>query len=533
MIAKLILGYTIPRFLCTHFLERPRVCHELRSVRLVALNLFNMRRNILIVLLLGVAVKDCLATGETDKEYQQDENGQQDEATLRVLGASGARWLTQESLWGSLTTLHDGELEAKVLPMATSNSTGRIFFYLMGEQEHSATTLSLSQAALTPDLFSIAGCGTLENAVDAQFPSCAKIALQGTVYPCVYKDNVDEEVSVTQVGENCEEVGQAALFEKHPTMETWPENHNFRVHELVLEHDIWFIARPGGSFYVTLDDYFSTDPQVNQFQGQPVDKPDSVPDEEKQVPNWEERAHRARWVVKHALWTTLSTVSSQDSEDIGTFANIRSVVDGHDAASSTGQPSFYLPDVDQSALDIAENADVALTFSEASLAQLVTPEGHTCGGQDAGWPTCAQVILYGTATPVEGDVKNQVLKSFEATHVLAPYLANGGSHMSGTYYQLQVNRVVILDYFGGRKEVDLNEYLTFDFSASGSVGVSKLSASSVSNGLWLLSGFMMGLLVGAYKSLDFCCFKANRNTRKYDGVEDLELSNKYQDKEMM
>ena len=202
----------------------------------------------------------------------------------------------------------------------------------------------------------------------------------------------------------------------------------------------------------------------------PVAKDDST------MPIWSDRAARARWIVHNSFWTTISTISSSSSEQGGnnedldendppkTFGNIRSVTDGASSQSSTGQPIFLLPDVDPSAKDIINgDGSIILTFSEASLAERVTQDGKTCGGQDVGMPTCGQVALYGKAVRVNGHIQKTAMKNFEKTHPLAPWLANGGSHMEGGYYTIALEKVLILDYFGGVAEVDVEEYLAYSF----------------------------------------------------------------------
>ena len=370
-----------------------------------------------------------------------------------INNAGVARWMAEEASWGTLTTSvnpfdtdAEKDLFAGVSTFAASQEDGRIFFFLMDEVHLHGSALTLSQAAMTPGLFPVAGCGSMESAVDAQDPRCAKITYRGSIHPCSAEHSV---------GENCDEIGSQVLFEKYPIMADFPDDHNFHVHEFVVD-SIWMIANFGGGGDVTSEEYHAAEPETHNIMGgSSVDAMDVL---NKEPPAWEDYAARARWIVHHSLFTSVSTRTDDDT----TFGNIRSITDGETLAKSTGLPKFYLPDVDPTAVDIQNENKLVLTFSEAALAQLVNDDGETCSGQMAGMPTCAQLSLYGKAIPNED---TDVLEHFGSYHPLAPWLAEGGSHMSGNYYTLEIEKIVLLDYFGGPKEVDVQEYLDYAFSS--------------------------------------------------------------------
>merc|ERR1719443_691415 len=112
-------------------------------------------------------------------------------------------------------------------------------------------------------------------------------------------------------------------------------------------------------------------------------------------------AGHARWIVSKSLWSTLSTISSDDKEQ--PFGNVRSVVDGMCLMASSGLPVFYLPAPDPSTVDIGSNAKIALSFTEAALAERVGSDETPCGGKDAEDPTCAKLTLIGQAERLEDE----------------------------------------------------------------------------------------------------------------------------------
>ncbi|KAG7372844.1 pyridoxamine 5'-phosphate oxidase [Nitzschia inconspicua] len=407
--------------------------------------------------------------------------------------ASIARWVLQEAKWATLTTLSGSPLEpnrddgsssllsANILPFAADHDTGRLFFYLLGDQHHHEATLTVSQASLNPSLFSIAGCGVDANSVvDAQDPRCAKISVSGSLHPCSASHSVPED---------CQTTGIQALFQSHPSMKDWPDDHNFVVHELIpFDDGFWMLANFGGGSAISRELYGSVEAAPHSIEGgsavyvpplSPHEKNNGSPSD---MPFWGNHAARARWVVHNSMWTTVSTIHHrndvQEETNVASevsFGNIRSVTDlgGLHMSSSNGLPVFYVPDVDPTAVDMnAHQMEVALTFTEAAIANRVTDTGLICAGQDVGMPTCAQVTLYGTAKVLEAESSsyNAALSHFSKTHPLAPWLSQGGSHMGGHYYTIELSRVAILDYFGGVVDVPVKEYLTVTFEDQSQIG---------------------------------------------------------------
>lgn len=418
--------------------------------------------------------------------------------------ASTARWLTTQSSWGTLSTrseevfgqeqdAENSDMLAVVLPFAADDGNeGRIFFYLMGETHLHGSALTLSQAALVPDLFSVPGCGSENSAVDPQDPRCIKLAISGSVHPCT---------ATLDVGPNCQEIGWKALLEKHPTMAHWPKDHDFHVHEFVVQDNMWMIASFGGASSIPPEEYTRATATEHTITGGESVTPSTIPAQDKIVPKWNNFATRARWITHHSKWSTIAAVVAPSEEMISSssvFGNIRSIADGINLSTSTGCPKFYLPDADALAINMKANDNhIVISLSEASLAQRVGDnDGRPCGGQEL--PLCAQVALYGKAVPISFD--RDLANQFKHTHPLASWMAEGGSHMSGSYYTIDISKVVILDYFGGFHEIGVEDYLNSKPSMLDG-GYETMDKNSWWNGhpiVWSATGFLLGWLVARY-----------------------------------
>jgi hypothetical protein len=265
--------------------------------------------------------------------------------------------------------------------------------------------------------------------------------------------------------EQSEIIAKEALFSTHPSMEHWPQDHDFHAHEMVLD-SVWMIANFGGGSEISAEEYYQTEPSHHHIS----EADDIMPlptDNIIKIPDWNNTVARARWITHHSRWGTVST--TQHNYHQGQyFGNVRSVTDGAYCESSTGRPIFQFPDVDPAAKDLVHtDHKIAITFSEASIAARVSSEtGTPCNGEDVGSPTCGQVVLYGQAVPINSSSVHfhHALGWFKQTHPLAPWLSEGGSHMTGTYYTIEIGKILILDYFGGYHEVSVGDYLQYDMS---------------------------------------------------------------------
>eukprot|EP00549_Striatella_unipunctata_P011139 CAMPEP_0118704338 /NCGR_PEP_ID=MMETSP0800-20121206/19175_1 /TAXON_ID=210618 ORGANISM="Striatella unipunctata, Strain CCMP2910" /NCGR_SAMPLE_ID=MMETSP0800 /ASSEMBLY_ACC=CAM_ASM_000638 /LENGTH=421 /DNA_ID=CAMNT_0006606207 /DNA_START=287 /DNA_END=1552 /DNA_ORIENTATION=+ len=391
--------------------------------------------------------------------------------------------------------LHDestASLTAGVVPFA--QDSGRLFFYLIGAKSIDGVALTLSEASLNPNLFSIGACGDEGSEMDAEDPRCAKLTISGDLRPCA--------------ADSCS-VGEAALFKTHPAMKDWPASHHFTVHELSVKN-IWMIANYGGGVVLTPVEYFDATPASFHLEeelklAEPHDAQIHDVRITEEIPDWSDKVARSRWVVHNSLWTTVSTISTRLE---GTaFGNIRSVTDGVDESDSTGLPIFYLPTPDPTNIDIEKLNEIVLTFSEASVSQRVNNQGQVCDEKDPGDPLCAQVVIQGKAVPLK-DIK-RAMSAFKATHPLAPWLAEGGAHTGGQYFTIEISTISILDYYGGPTSVSVDDYLSYSGGSSPSSNEAPVKNAEKKKPLvldemssaamllfMLLASFLGGLFVG-------------------------------------
>ena len=168
-------------------------------------------------------------------------------------------------------------------------------------------------------------------------------------------------------------------------------------------------------------------------------------------------AARARWLVYNSLWTSIGTVSVRLEGK--PWGNVRSVADGV-GSNSTGLPALYVPTPDPTHIDLNANPHATLSFSEAALAERVSPQGGLCGGMDPEDPTCARLHMYGTLrvlNKTEDLAKAAV--DLCARHPLATWLCHGGAHTGGNYYTIDLTSLVFLDNYGGAAKLSVEDYL--------------------------------------------------------------------------
>lgn len=390
--------------------------------------------------------------------------------------AETARWIVAHGNWGYVTTFASPKqgsaastLKASVLSFSDgaslSLSTGRLFFFVMGgelgEGGGQSAALTISQAALNHTT----SCEAQQ--LDPEDPRCAKLTISGTL---------------TAATGDAEALGRACLFARHPQMAHWPPGHRFQVCELKID-DIWLIDFYGGAGAIAPPLYFKVKPRhhvpswppslvepepslIPAFPWEPrppvvtrrrSGAPGGGAADPRSPPAGSEAAKRARWLVYHAVWASLGTVSVRLKGR--PWGNVRSVADGV-GANSTGLPVLYLPTPDPTAADIEADARATLSLSEASLRERVTPAGLLCGGRDPEDPTCARLHLSGTLRRLSdaGEVA-RAEESLGARHPFAPWLAQGGAHTGGDYFTIELESLVFFDNYGGPAELSVEDYL--------------------------------------------------------------------------
>lgn len=127
--------------------------------------------------------------------------------------------------------------------------------------KNSAASLTLSEASLTQQCV---GDENLQQACDVSLiqsqdaiggdpenPMCARLTITGKL------------VELTSAFESI----QSSFFQRHPQMQTWPENHNWKILKLEIE-ELWLIDHFGGATIMTPETYYAANIslQVDSFQ---------------------------------------------------------------------------------------------------------------------------------------------------------------------------------------------------------------------------------------------------------------------------
>ena len=361
--------------------------------------------------------------------------------------AETARWIINNARWGYVTSLKDSKPQGQVLSIA--DSSGRPFFYLMGGAGDAfSASLTISQAAL--DLTATSN-SCQASKLDPEDPRCAKLTVSGTMTKAMGDDIA---------------LGKAALFAKHPAMKQWPVGHGFTVYELKLT-DLWMIDFYGGGGAIDTKMYYAAKPKHNVPKWPPhsgaaaaYPRLSPLPSSTAAAPPpHNATARRARWLVSHATWASIGTISVHLGG--AAWANVRSVADGV-GANSTGLPYFYLPTPDPTAVDIRANSHATVSVSEAALHERVDASGKACGGMDAEDPSCARLHISGTLKPLTGADKGRAEAALGSRHPLAPWLASGGAHTGGNYFTIEASSLTFLDWYGGPAKLSVKDYLAAD-----------------------------------------------------------------------
>jgi len=356
--------------------------------------------------------------------------------------AEEARWLVQTATWGTLSWL-----ESEVSSMVTSfgEHEGTMFIYIPYGDDFPAS-MTISEAQLNPLQFEGAKCGP-NGDLDPEDPRCGKLTLSG-----VFEKVVDDETK---------KIGQDALFTSHPAMKDWPDDHGFTMLKLNLS-DLWMIANFGGGGAILSEEYYAATPAHHPVVGFGNRKMTQNLVSRKLVrPNFKGSEDHARWLVSQSLWTTVSTDASDRLGNGLAWGNIRSVTDGECIFASSGLPVFYLPAPDPTTVDVVANSNIALSFTEAALHDLVGEDGKVCGGSDPEDPTCAKLSLHGTARKLEDNDMEYALKSFGTTHPRASWLSSGGAHTGGDYYTIDVTDMEFFMNYGGMAEITVEDYINW------------------------------------------------------------------------
>eukprot|EP00526_Cylindrotheca_closterium_P019856 CAMPEP_0113644594 /NCGR_PEP_ID=MMETSP0017_2-20120614/23472_1 /TAXON_ID=2856 /ORGANISM="Cylindrotheca closterium" /LENGTH=231 /DNA_ID=CAMNT_0000556217 /DNA_START=15 /DNA_END=710 /DNA_ORIENTATION=- /assembly_acc=CAM_ASM_000147 len=174
-----------------------------------------------------------------------------------------ARWMVHSLDWGILATIST-RLGGDTSPIPFGNvysfvdgtcekSTGTPYFYgtymdqsYTDSLTHETVSLTLSEASLSSvcterDAFTSCTLGTKYG--DPENPVCARLTLTGKF------------IALTEGTEEYN-FAKEAIFERHPTMEDWPDNHEWVIAKIDIE-DVWLIDFFGGASILTPEEYFA------------------------------------------------------------------------------------------------------------------------------------------------------------------------------------------------------------------------------------------------------------------------------------
>jgi len=167
-----------------------------------------------------------------------------------------ARWMGHVSTWGVLSTT-SVRTEGTSLGVAfgnpnsfvdgsTSNSTGRLFFYVSDLDASMQDIAQDSRCSFTLSeewIESKNGKKCSEQGIDTEDPTCTRLVFSGKMRTVTDSDPWFQ-------------FAHDALFARHPTMKTWPSDHSWLVTELAIE-DIWMINYFGGAQILDPQEYLA------------------------------------------------------------------------------------------------------------------------------------------------------------------------------------------------------------------------------------------------------------------------------------
>lgn len=171
-----------------------------------------------------------------------------------------ARWIVHSLDWGVLSTISslEGTGSPENMPFGNVYSfvdgpcqkdTGVPYFYGTYLDQSFRDTLSRPQVSLAVSEASMCSGNLLQDCRlgtkdgDPESPLCARVTLMGTLVAVEKKDEEEYEMA------------QTALFQRHPSMADWPEDHDWVVMKMDI-HKVWLIDYFGGATILTPEEYF-------------------------------------------------------------------------------------------------------------------------------------------------------------------------------------------------------------------------------------------------------------------------------------
>jgi len=167
-------------------------------------------------------------------------------------------------------------------------------------------------------------------------------------------------------------------------------------------------------------------------------------------PPHDQVARMARYITHNSDWAALATIATRDPIIGFPFANVLSISDGP-VDNSTGVPYIYISPWEISARDLAHNNKASLTMS---LAQSGYCAKMNFDPED---PRCAHVILTGEFIKLDPESEEEMFAR-NALFTRHPIMPDWPAGHHWFFAKIDIQNILILDWFGGAVTVPVQEY---------------------------------------------------------------------------
>ncbi|KAF6255709.1 pyridoxamine 5'-phosphate oxidase-domain-containing protein [Scenedesmus sp. NREL 46B-D3] len=166
-----------------------------------------------------------------------------------------------------------------------------------------------------------------------------------------------------------------------------------------------------------------------------------------------EHAKLARWLAHTAQWGTISAWDAKNQRPVG---------DGP-PNNATGRPFFYMTPMDETTQLFTSYPRCSFTIAEAQL------QPHGCGVTDPEDPTCAKITAVGRMRSLaDADDADAAAEALFSRHTA---MRQWPSDHGFAFFELEVEEVHMLDWYGGMHVIPAGEYYAADLLPPSSTGV--------------------------------------------------------------
>ncbi|XP_031625493.1 protein CREG1-like [Contarinia nasturtii] len=175
-------------------------------------------------------------------------------------------------------------------------------------------------------------------------------------------------------------------------------------------------------------------------------------------PPYTEYAKMVRYLVHKSNWTSMGTISTVSPIQGFPMVNIKSIADSAVTGKSTGHIYFLLTDLDLTGKDINQvNKCTAMFTEDQDLSCLNS-------GLDTQEPKCARAILTGKVERLNenSDEYANADEYFTDRH---PASVNWRKQHNFYFCKLQIEFIVLIDFYGGARYVSVDDYYNANYDA--------------------------------------------------------------------